>query len=716
MSEPLAALLVSLLLAVVALWLGALLPGRRWRAPALGALIGGLAALTWGVMAVRELPLPESEVTGRPIAVRGDGYVSSSSCRGCHPGEHDSWRDSHHSRMTQVAARNSVLGDFDGVTLHYHGFDYRLFWRGDQPWFETMAAALGMAGAGAGAPGGGSETPRVDAATRVEQPVVLTTGSHHLQAYWYATGVGRAVEFFPFIYMIPEGRWAPRESVFLQPTVPVEVEQAPISEQDRWQHQRQWNHSCLHCHATRPAPRFPGPDTQVAELGIACEACHGPGEEHAERMRSPWRRYRLHSRPETSEAGTFEAGTFQAEASDPTAAPSPAVAAGSSPDSGTAFEEALAGPIVDPAELDRDRSSEVCGQCHSINYAHPAEWQRKLAGGSSFRPGDTLSDTHALCRASEGEQALARCGNPDLEYQYWSDGMLRVSGRELIGMLDSPCHQRGDLTCLSCHELHQERGDLRSRAAWANDQLGVGMDGNRACTQCHAELDPPAALERHSRHDAASSGSSCLDCHMPSTAYGLLKATRSHQISSPSVRESLETGRPNACNQCHLDKSLGWSAEHLERWFAQPAPELDPIERAVPASIVWLLSGDAGQRALMAWSYGWPAALETSDRRWMAPLLAQLLDDPYDAVRIVAARSLRAAYPELGELELDALAPQAARRSAAAAVLARWSALPAELRREPRTLIDGSAGPLPEGDLFHWLWQRRDDRVVILTE
>lgn len=688
MSEVVAAGLVVLVLAGVALWLGSLLPASRWRAPAIGLLTGALAAVTWSALALRDLPTPEDEVELRPIQVPGDGYLSSSSCRGCHPGEYDSWHDSFHRTMTQVASRASVVGDFDEVTLHYHGHDYRLFWRGDQPYFETTAAALGLARTSApGEDAGRAEVRGVEPGTRVVQPVMMTTGSHHLQAYWYATGVGRAVEFFPFLWMIPEGRWAPRESVFLQPTAPIDVELAPLSEEERWQTQRQWMHSCLHCHSTRPSPRVAELDTRVVELGISCEACHGPGEEHAERMRSPLARYLLHARGE-------ERASADAE-------PVPA--------------------IVEPTRLDAARSAQVCGQCHSLNYANPEEWRRKLAGGSTFRPGDELTDTHTVCRGSHPE-SLEQCGNPNLDHQYWSDGMLRVSGREYVALLDSPCAQRGDLTCVSCHELHPEPGDPRPRSEWADDQLGLDMESNASCTQCHAELAATSALERHSHHAPGSSGSVCLDCHMPSTAYGLLKATRSHQISNPSVAESVETGRPNACNQCHLDRSLGWTAEHLGRWYGQEAPELGAVERATPASIVWALSGDAGQRALMAWSYGWETALEASDRRWVAPLLVQLLDDPYDAVRLIAARSLRRSHPELledGELGYDALAPVETRRAAAARVYARWAALPESQRREPRTLVavdESLAAAGVDGDLFLWLWKNRDESVVILTE
>jgi hypothetical protein len=263
--------------------------------------------------------------------------------------------------------------------------------------------------------------------------------------------------------------------------------------------------------------------------------------------------------------------------------------------------------------------------------------------------------------------------------------------------------------------MHQASDDHRPRAEWANDQLSVDGESNASCTQCHAELSPPQALAAHSHHPASSSGSSCVDCHMTYTSYGLLKATRSHQISTPSVAASLETGRPNACNQCHLDRSLAWSAAALERWYGQPAPELGEVERAVPASLLWLLAGDAGQRALMAWSFGWQPALDASDPRWMPPFLLQLLDDPYDAVRIVAARALHR-HRALGELAIDPLAPPAARREAAAQALARWRALPAELRRDAASLIDDPEGRLGGSEVFLRLWQLRDDRTVILTE
>src|SRR5438128_11469003 len=97
--------------------------------------------------------------------------------------------------------------------------------------------------------------------------------------------------------------------------------------------------------------------------------------------------------------------------------------------------------------------------------------------------------------------------------------------------------------------------------------------------------------EQHTHHVAGSSGSLCYNCHMPYTGYGLLKALRSHQISNPGVKASLQTGRPNACNLCHLDKSLGWTAQNLFAWYKIPPEELSLEDKAIAASILWALKG-----------------------------------------------------------------------------------------------------------------------------
>lgn len=191
--------------------------------------------------------------------------------------------------------------------------------------------------------------------------------------------------------------------------------------------------------------------------------------------------------------------------------------------------------------------------------------------------------------------------------------------------------------CLSCHAMHQPADDPRVLRDWANDQLKPGMAGDEGCLQCHALPD----IAVHTHHPPESSGSRCYNCHAPYTTYGLLKAIRTHLNTNPSVVTTLTTGRPNACNLCHLDKSLGWTADHLAQRYGAERPRLTEDQERIASSILHLLSGDARQRALIAWNMGWEPARHTSGSKWLSSFLAQLLEDPYDVVRYDAYHSLR---------------------------------------------------------------------------
>jgi hypothetical protein len=201
---------------------------------------------------------------------------------------------------------------------------------------------------------------------------------------------------------------------------------------------------------------------------------------------------------------------------------------------------------------------------------------------------------------------------------------------------------------------------------------------------------------------------------MPYTTYGLLKTIRSHTISSPSVAESTGVGRPNACNLCHLDRTLAWTGEALSRWYRRPPPDatsLDADERSIAASLLWLLRGDAGQRAIAAQAMGWEEAQRASGTDWMAPHLASLLDDPYDAVRFIAARSLRT-LPALGDLQYNFVAPQKDRYQAQLRTMSIWDRTRAERRTDARLLFD-SEGNVDVGGVLRLLKARNTRRVLL---
>ncbi len=201
---------------------------------------------------------------------------------------------------------------------------------------------------------------------------------------------------------------------------------------------------------------------------------------------------------------------------------------------------------------------------------------------------------------------------------------------------------------------------------------------------------------------------------MPHTTYGLLKAIRSHQIDSPNVKTTLATGRPNACNLCHLDKTLEWTDQRMSKWYGHEPAELPSEHREVSAALIWLLKGDAGQRGLIAWAMSWPPALEASGADWIAPMLAQLLQDPYDAVRFVAWRSLRE-LPAAKEIEFDFLADSQQRDEAITKIVDRWRSESTNQKPRAATQLFDSDGQV-QWERLNQLLDQRDDRKIMLVE
>ena len=634
------------------------------------AVITASAALGVAAVANHTPAALESAITNRPIQLPEDGFVSSQACKACHPAQYETWYGSFHRTMTQVATPATVQTSFEDVTVtDVPGQPMRLERRGDEFWAEFNDP---------GWEGPGLESDR----PRITRQVVMITGAHYQQIYWYATGHDRGLNVLPGVFLIDDQRWVSRSAVVLHPP------DQSVSTLDG-----HWNAVCVACHTTAPKTKFDTPfradpfdqqtvDTTTAEFGIACESCHGPGDEHVRANRSPVRRYLSHI----------------SDQSDST--------------------------ITQPALLDPLRSSQVCGQCHSVWEFYTADDERAAnADGFPYRPGDELTDTRFVAQPMRNlnDPTMLDFLEQDPEFvrgSFWADGMVRVSGREYNGLIDSPCFRDATepeqtLSCFSCHTMHKTADDPRPIETWSDThQVSSNGNTNDACLQCHATIAPDVSA--HSNHADDSPGSRCYNCHMPYTSYGLLKAIRSHTVSSPSVAESIDIGRPNACNLCHLDRTLAWTGTALNEWYGAPEPELNDNEAGVAASLLWMLKGDAGLRALTAWSLGWAPAQDASGTSWMVPHLAELLNDRYEAVRYIAYRSLRS-LPNYAEYDYDYLAEQPERVERVLPILQAWRAsLLARQRRDPELLVD--ADGVLRADMMRALFYLRDNRRLFLRE
>lgn len=590
-----------------------------------------------------------------PREHRDQGYVGSDECQSCHPGEHRTWHDSYHRTMTTKVSPETVKAPFTGEPISFHGRSYRLTREGDEYFAELVDPAwewdqrYGWRDA---------KNDAFDDPPVVKKRLVMITGSHHQQVFWMAGALPRQLDYFPLVWLVIDQRWRPLNDVFLHPP-------------DRGEPMRLWNQNCIRCHAVRG---IPGPEenqdggwnweTSVGELGIACEACHGPGQAHVEAHRSPLGRWSARR------------------------------------------DDKADSTIVNPAKLDHVRSSETCGICHGIIHSKSMnEWYR---AGYGFAPGERIEGNEHLLRANADESRPfldeSRAQDPYfVARRYWDDGQVRVSGREYNGLIESPCFQKGTMSCLTCHQMH---------GSDPNDQLAPDRLDDASCTPCHQKIaDDP---ESHTHHPVNSEGSRCLNCHMPHTTWGLLKSIRSHEITSPNLRLAQRARRPNACNLCHLDQTHAWTAEHLHSWYGQEIPELDEDAKTIAAGPMWLARGDAGVRAITAWHLSWPAAQATAGTDWALPWLAKTLSDPYRTVRYVAGRTLIGIVPTLPIGTHDDYLPDAALADHVSSLESQLPPLKIAADSRLRLLFLADGTP----DLTRWadVLSRRDLRAVDLAE
>ena len=98
----------------------------------------------------------------------------------------------------------------------------------------------------------------------------------------------------------------------------------------------------------------------------------------------------------------------------------------------------------------------------------------------------------------------------------------------------------------------------------------------------------------------------------------------------------------------------------------------------------------------------------------MVPHLSELLNDPYEAVRYIAYRSLRS-LPGYEEFDYDYLDQQTERVDKVVPLIQAWRAsVAAEQRQEAELLIDAN-GDL-QTDVMRRLFDLRDNRRLFLRE
>ncbi|TYO64287.1 tetratricopeptide repeat protein [Bradyrhizobium hipponense] len=272
-----------------------------------------------------------------------------------------------------------------------------------------------------------------------------------------------------------------------------------------------WNFMCAECHSTGVAKNYDAKTDRFAttwtEISVGCEACHGHSSRHiawARDQRSWW----PFGKRDDQRMGLLVRFDERHNAAWPI-----------DPQGGTARR------TVEPAPLRKE--VETCGLCHARRAGFKEDWE----------PGQWLSQTHVV-------EALART-------TYYPDGQNRdvEEPYNYTPFKQSKMFAAG-VTCSDCHEPHSAK-------------LRASSEG--VCLQCHAP--DKYADARHRRHASVDPPPTCISCHMPARTYMVVDPRHDHSFRIPRPDLSGTLATPNACNDCHRDKSPQWAAAAVEEWF-----------------------------------------------------------------------------------------------------------------------------------------------------
>jgi predicted CXXCH cytochrome family protein len=269
-----------------------------------------------------------------------------------------------------------------------------------------------------------------------------------------------------------------------------------------------WNFMCAECHSTGLHKNYDAANdryaTTFAEISVGCEACHGAGSTHVSWAQER-RRWSLFGGPDDPSMGLAERFSERRDAI-------------WTRDAATGNANRSSAPRTLRAEV------ETCGLCHARRGEFSEDWV----------PGQWLSDTHVVSSLGRG--------------LYHADGQMLDEVYNYGSFKQSKMFAAG-VTCSDCHEPHGAK--LRS-------------PGDGVCLQCHSSDKYPAAT--HHQHAKVSPPLSCASCHMPTRTYMVVDPRHDHSLRIPRPDLSAKLGTPNACNDCHTDKSADWAASAIEGW------------------------------------------------------------------------------------------------------------------------------------------------------
>ena len=507
-------------------------------------------------------------------------YVGSDQCRDCHTDAFEAWETSHHGEAWRVPEISVPDDSFRGETFEHKGMTAK-FTRADGAFLIDVTEVDGSS-------------------TRYTLHSI--GGTHPLLHPILETAPGK-LQSFDVVWDVDKGEW-----YHLYP----EQDLLPGTAFHWTGPYKNWNARCAECHATGYEKNFDFQTRSYAstqsEIGVGCEACHGPGAAHIA--------YQTTGEMPAYLVPLTQSG-FTAEHSDP------------------------------------QRAMEQCAGCHA---------RREAFGSDNPLPGTPFDDAYNL---SVLRQSLYHADGQILDEVYVYGSFLQ-SKMHQNGVTCSNCHEphsadliaEGNAVCTQCHSPAGNPefpslplAEFDSPAHHKHPQDSPGSQ----CVDCHMtervymgidwRRDHSFRVPRPDLSAETMSPDACTDCHEDET----------QEWAAGQIADWFPNGRQA---QPHYGTTLAIGRNYPE----YAAPFLSDFSKdseqtdLVRATALWLLETGGGTftideiRPLLSdeeplireAAY---SALKSLPASQTSQFFADGLSDPVRSVRMAASRSLLSIPP-----------------------------------------------------------------------
>jgi predicted CXXCH cytochrome family protein len=230
---------------------------------------------------------------------------------------------------------------------------------------------------------------------------------------------------------------------------------------------------------------------------------------------------------------------------------------------------------------------------------------------------------------------------------YNIDGQFKDEDYEYGSFTQSKMYMK-DVRCGDCHDPHS---------------LKRKFEGNALCLQCH-KADEYNTYNHHFHKSKGESGTSfvnkrgeklgpgdgalCRDCHMPGQYYMGVDKRYDHSLRIPRPDLSVKLGTPNACVNCHDDKTNEWALQWVNKWYGEKRkPHYGTVladaydgKAGADSGLLKIINSNLYPEIIRATAIGYLSAYQSTKAQ---DAVRKALNDPDPLLRYAAAENFMAA-------------------------------------------------------------------------